>query len=349
MSIGELISMYREGELSIHPAYQRLFRWSDEQKSKLIDSILLGIPIPSIFVAQQDSGVWEIVDGLQRVATILQVVGVLKDPEGTPVEPLTLKGTEYLPSLKGKCWSENGDDESGLTSEQKLLIKRAKIDIQIVLKESDPTSKLELFQRLNTGGSLLRPMETRNCLLIMVSPGFADWIKSLAEDPVFRKCVDLSENQVEELYDRELVTRFLVFRKMEEGDLDDIGDMSEFVDKQSIALAQSPTYDRSTETQAFRQTFRSIAEALGKNAFKRHDRSKDRFLGQFLISAFEVIACGLGYHEPRWKGTPGAIERVAKKLRGDKAFLKNSGAGVRANTRVRTTIPMGRKLFSSMT
>ena len=62
MSIGEAVSMYQNGELEIHPEFQRVFRWNDEKKSKFIESILLGIPIPSFFVSQRDDGVWDLVD-----------------------------------------------------------------------------------------------------------------------------------------------------------------------------------------------------------------------------------------------------------------------------------------------
>lgn len=75
MSIGELLSLYKEGELDIHPEFQRFFRWSDQQKSSLIESLLLGIPLPSIFVAQRDDGVWDVIDGLQRLSTIFNLLG----------------------------------------------------------------------------------------------------------------------------------------------------------------------------------------------------------------------------------------------------------------------------------
>jgi len=75
MSLGELISIYERGEILIRPDYQRLFRWSQEQKSRLIESILIGIPIPPLFVFQDDSGKWELVDGLQRVSTICEFRG----------------------------------------------------------------------------------------------------------------------------------------------------------------------------------------------------------------------------------------------------------------------------------
>src|SRR5438093_6944280 len=79
MSIGELLNLYRDDELDVHPEFQRVFRWTDTQKTRLIESILLGIPIPPIFVAQRTDGVWDVVDGVQRLSTILQFIGELKD------------------------------------------------------------------------------------------------------------------------------------------------------------------------------------------------------------------------------------------------------------------------------
>lgn len=79
ISFGELINMYKAGELVIRPEYQRLFRWKGSQKTALIESVLLGIPIPPIFVAEDEEGVWELVDGLQRVSTIISFFGDLDD------------------------------------------------------------------------------------------------------------------------------------------------------------------------------------------------------------------------------------------------------------------------------
>jgi len=69
MSFGELINIYSDKELFISPEYQRAFRWSDYQRTRFIESVLLGIPIPPIFVAEDDNGKWEVVDGLQRIST----------------------------------------------------------------------------------------------------------------------------------------------------------------------------------------------------------------------------------------------------------------------------------------
>src|SRR5262245_44345930 len=83
MSIGEMRNAHRDDELDVHPEFQRMFRWTDSQKTRLIESILLGIPIPPIFVAQRKDGVWDVVDGVQRLSTILEFVGQLKDKAGS--------------------------------------------------------------------------------------------------------------------------------------------------------------------------------------------------------------------------------------------------------------------------
>ena len=102
MSIGEIISLYKENEMDIHPEFQRFFRWTIEQKSRLIESILLGIPIPSVFVAQREDGIWDVIDGLQRLSTIFEFVGELRDEKGEKRPALRPLGTPYLPSLAGK-------------------------------------------------------------------------------------------------------------------------------------------------------------------------------------------------------------------------------------------------------
>jgi hypothetical protein len=99
MSLGELINLYRDNELKIDPVFQRLFRWDDERKTRFVESILLGIPFPPIFVYQDENGVWELIDGLQRLSTIFQLTGDLKGERAAELGLLVLNGTQFLPSL----------------------------------------------------------------------------------------------------------------------------------------------------------------------------------------------------------------------------------------------------------
>jgi hypothetical protein len=91
--------------------------------------------------------------------------------------------------------------DQSLTSAQRLLIKRAKISVSIILKESDDMAKFELFQRLNTGGSMLSDQEVRNSILVMMNTAFYRWLRQLSEDQNFSSCVALSDRAVEEQYD----------------------------------------------------------------------------------------------------------------------------------------------------
>src|ERR1035437_9629676 len=127
VSIGEWMSIYEKGELDIHPEFQRFFRWSLRQKSRLVESLLLGIPIPQIFVAQRPDGVWDVVDGLQRLSTIFEFTGILLDENGSRVHPLALEATTYLHGLEGRRWEDSDHPDQSLTVTQRLLIKRAKI------------------------------------------------------------------------------------------------------------------------------------------------------------------------------------------------------------------------------
>lgn len=349
MSVGELISMYRDEELNIHPAFQRLFRWTNEQKSKFIESILLGIPIPSIFVAQNDDGTWEIVDGLQRLSTIFQLVGVLQNVEGERCEPLILSRTQYLPSLKDKHWGDlsEKEDENVLPSSTRLEIKRSRLDVNIVLKKSDAAAKYELFQRLNTGGSQATDQEIRNCMLVMMNRDFFEWFSDLGSFEPFRECIPLTDRALDEQYHLELVTRFLVFRQIEDAQLKDLTELGTFLTAQIISMAQSE-FDYAEADRAFKQTFGALAQALGESVFKKYYPEKRKAQGPMLISNFEVLGIGLGYYSGQEGYEPDIeqIENVHNTLwDAHKEFATATGSGIRASTRIPVTVCLGRELF----
>jgi hypothetical protein len=346
ISVSEWMSIYEKGELDIHPEFQRFFRWSLRQKSRLIESLLLGIPIPQIFVAQRADGVWDVVDGLQRLSTIFEFAGILLDEKKKKLPQLTLEATTYLPGLANRRWEDAKHPDQSLTTAQRLLIKRAKINVSIILKESDEMAKYELFQRLNTGGSMLSDQEVRNSILVMMNQDLYRWLRTLSRDEHFMACVALSERPIDEQYDMELVLRFVVFRRMPPTELKTIGDVGEFLTEKAKALAQDKSFDYKGEEAAFRETFALLASTLEDNSFRRYDKTKQRFAGAFSVSAYEALAIGMGYNPKAASANPELVEKKVKTMWADKEFVENSGSGVRASSRIPTIIPYGRTTFA---
>ncbi|MCH7608486.1 MAG: DUF262 domain-containing protein [Chloroflexi bacterium] len=346
MSIGELVSMYSAHEIDIHPEFQRYFRWSDTQKTRLIESLLLAIPIPSIFVAQRPDGVWDVIDGLQRLSTIFQFVGVLRGAGDEMIDPLVLTSTKYLPSLESKVWDT--DDRNSIGRDLQLLIKRSKLDVKIILRESSETAKYELFQRLNTGGSQLTDQELRNVLLIMIDPTFYQWLENLSSFPPFIECIALSDQQVMEQYHVELVVRFLAFRSINVKELKRIGDIGAFLDDSALALAGDAKYNRDYEERIFKATFELLQRALSSESFRRFDQAGKRYLGGFSISIYEVLAFALGHalgtRNPQI--TEDAVRAVSQALPSDAEYIKYTGSGVRASSRIPVIVPLGREMLA---
>lgn len=162
ISFGELISMYKVGELVIRPEYQRLFRWKSPQKTAFIESILLGIPIPPIFVTEDEDGVWELIDGLQRVSTIISFFGDLDESLLTERFDDSIEDGENHVN-KWKLESGNliedleGFNVDTLPKRCVINLKRAVCRVQILHTNSDTTMRYELFKRLNSGGFTLTP------------------------------------------------------------------------------------------------------------------------------------------------------------------------------------------------
>lgn len=293
MSIGELMNMYKDNELQIQPDFQRFFRWTDSQKAKFIESILLGIPIPPVFVAQSRSGVWDVIDGLQRLSTIFEFTGILKNSEETPIPPSVLQPTKFLSSLKGKMWNNTEDEDNSFTEEQRIDFKRSKIDINIIKKNSDIDAKYELFQRLNTGGTSLTQQEIRNCLMIMLDKEFYKWISELRDFDSFQNCLPLTEKQVNEQEDMEIVLRFLIYRYTNLDDIKGNEDISDFITEEMMSIIEDAEFDYEKESKIFNETFTYLDEILGENSFKKFDHGKNKFLGAFSISAFESVIGGI--------------------------------------------------------
>ncbi len=347
MSLGELISLYRSDELKIDPVFQRLFRWDDERKTRFIESILLGIPFPPIFVYQDKNGIWELIDGLQRLSTVFQLTGDLKGERAEEVGVLILNGTQFLPSLNGKRWTESAEGaEDGIGQVLQIEIKRARVRVEILKSESDVTAKFELFQRLNTGGAALTEQEVRNSIAVSVNPIFYDWLIARASEAAFVTTTDQTEVALEAQAGVELALRFFAFRSVPYRPGLDV---HEYLDQALLHMATNANFNMAEEGEVFGRTFRFLNDALGQRAFKRWNGSA--FAGKFLMSVFEVLATGVSRNvdaleqmDPQIRTD--FIANAAKGLWANPLFSANSGAGVRGTTRLSRLLPLANQLLN---
>jgi hypothetical protein len=250
--------------------------------------------------------------------------------------------------MKGKAFENRFEPESSFTMPQQLDFRRSRLDLQIILKESDPSSKYELFERLNTGGSLASRQEVRNCVLVWMNESLFDWMHELCKDENFSDCVQISERLEEQQYRMELVLRFLAFRDVSEAQLKKIEDIGDFLDEQNRTLAANQEFNRGDVHKNFSKVFTLLKVALGADSFKKYDQQKGVFKGAFLISAYESVALGVAHNIDLWQLTAedavklsGLIESMWEQS----DFIDYIGIGVPARERIRKSIPFGRKHF----
>ena len=146
MSFGELLNMYKEGELIINPEYQRAFRWDKNLQSAFIESILLDLPIPSIFVySTVEDNTYELLDGLQRLSTVFAFMGELKNKEQKQSKgnKFKISKVSLLPELKGKGYND-------LHIKTQRAIKRRYIRMDILSSQSSADVKDEFFKRIHS-------------------------------------------------------------------------------------------------------------------------------------------------------------------------------------------------------
>ncbi|BCY05403.1 DUF262 domain-containing protein [Actinoplanes sp. L3-i22] len=158
-SVRELVRMLADGELSITPEYQRKYRWDDEVSSTFIESVFLGLPIPPIFVATNAGFQWEVVDGLQRLSTLLYFIA--EGPDG-------LKAVNRSKALKltrlQKLTQLNGVGYDDLPVPLQRYFGRQPLQVISLTDKSSKEVRFDLFERLNAGSIALSPQEVRACI-----------------------------------------------------------------------------------------------------------------------------------------------------------------------------------------
>ncbi|WP_294297442.1 DUF262 domain-containing protein [uncultured Chryseobacterium sp.] len=203
ITVRQLYDMVCEETIDIAPDYQRHFIWDEERQSQLIESIFLGIPVPSLFMATNKDATWEVIDGLQRLTTIVNFIGsenvIRKINDNT--SKLRISGLEKLNSFNSLYFED-------LPKSIQLSFQTRPIRITVLNDKSDFNVRYDLFERLNTGGVTLHPQEIRNCVYI---GEFNDFIKECATNLDFKSVVKMTKNAEKTGNLEELVLKFFAY------------------------------------------------------------------------------------------------------------------------------------------
>lgn len=291
ISFNELLDMAKNGELNISPDYQRLFRWSVGQRSRFIESLILQMPVPPIFVIEEEEGEYLLIDGLQRISSYLHLRSELNAPHLEPPvklgEPLLIDDCDIVTELNGRTFED-------LPPSLQIRLKRAFIRVEVVRKGTDPHFKYHMFKRLNTGGEVLSAQQVRNCSIRLLSSKFPDFLIKMSKVESFATCtVSLTQTRFLEAMNQELVLRFFALKNRIDRFKHGVDDfLTEYMEE--VSDPTSPIdFSYRLEENIFKKTFDILAHALAEKAFAFRNKTGTGLSAGFSMYHFEAITVGL--------------------------------------------------------
>lgn len=271
-TIKDLFDRFKDGDLVLQPDFQRYFVWDNAKSSKLIESVLLDVPLPIIYLAEEQDGRESVIDGQQRLTTFFDYLDGKFSLSRLQVRK-DLNGTKFL----------------DLDKQLQNKIRRASIRAITIQKESDKDLKFEIFERLNTGSVALNDQELRNCIY---RGKYNALIRNLAADEDFLFLLGL-ENPEKRMRDVELVLRFAAFYHATY--LKYRSPIKKFLNDEMERYKDISEKDAQELQKAFKNSVQIIRSLLGKNAFKRYrggtesNRNGYWELKQFNASLYDIL------------------------------------------------------------
>ena len=329
-NLGTLTDLIQTKAIDLSPEYQRRFRWDDERKSKLIESFLMNVPVPPIFLNEDSYGQYSVIDGKQRLNAIFEFFrGRLK-----------LKGLKVFSDINGL----NYDDLP--TRLQSVIKTRPTMRAIIILRQSDEDVKFEVFQRLNTGGVRLNAQEIRNSAY---TDNLNNLILDLSVSRQFHRLLGIKSRDKSAIYqemrDAELVLRYFTFRE-NWGSFS--GGMKRSMDRFMAHNREMKESELKELKADFIKTLDAVEAAFGDSAFQRWIPEKNQWKQQVLASLFdaEMFACqGLDWEQllPRQE----IILRDLKQLFSDAEFRRSIDAATNTPAFFRSRIHVIREMLES--
>lgn len=338
ISFNELLDMYNNKELIISPDYQRMFRWSEEKQSMLVESLILEMPLPPVFVIEIEDGIYELIDGLQRISTYLHfryndIEEELKESfcNDNLNSPLELTGCDIIKELNGCKFDD-------LPRPVQLKLKRNFIRIEVLRKETDSNIRYHMFKRLNTGGEILSDQEVRNCTIRLLGDKFNNFIIECSSNQYFKKVIEnVLEDYAVTKKDQELVLRYFALKNNLANYKKDLNFfLTNYMEK---VTTEEFDFDYEIEKNTFEVVFKRLYEMYGKNAFSSLiDADNDKYKTDLVMYLFDSFTCGLANKIDvlNLKANE-VLKNELKELRISKDFLKTRTGG-KGNTEERISM-----------
>jgi uncharacterized protein with ParB-like and HNH nuclease domain len=264
ISITLIAQMIDNGDIDINPDFQRHLVWDQIQKSRLIESILLRIPLPMFYFAEDKEGKLSIVDGLQRISTIKDFMD----------NKFPLKNLQYLEeSCRGKYYETKGNKQ-GIDTKYFRWFNLTTLSANIIDPSSPFKVKYDIFRRINTGGKPLNNQEIRNCL---TGHGLRDILKEMTHLDEFKTATDGSIKP-KRMEDQEVALRFLMFYEMKtsQGDIDSYsGYMDSSLDEFVETHIKSKKVDFEQHVKKFSNAMKNAEYLFGRKYAFRKITSED--------------------------------------------------------------------------
>ncbi|MGF7144123.1 hypothetical protein HNQ56_002554 [Anaerotaenia torta] len=275
MVVESIIKRIKNNELEFDSSFQRKAGlWTKTQKSQLIESILLRIPLPAFYFDASDDDKWLIIDGLQRISTIKEYV---------VDESFALTGLEFLYDLNGLKFSK-------LPRALQRRIEETNINAYLVNPATPKNVKFNIFKRINTGGLILEPQEIRNALY---QGQATEFICTLARNEKFIRATDGSI-KTDRMLDREFCLRYVSFTQLP---LDTYnGFLDEFLNQGMDYLSKASANDLEQIQNRFAEVMDASYNIFGKNAFRKiYDDGRRRPINKALFEGWSHVI----YHMER--------------------------------------------------
>lgn len=282
VSFNELYDMYQNKELTISPDYQRLFRWEEEKQSRFVESLLLEMPVPPIFVIETDNGVYELIDGLQRISSYLHFRGERLGE--TNDDFLVLRGCDIVDDLNELTFDK-------LPKALQIKIKRSFVRMEVIKKESETSLKYHMFKRLNTGGELLSAQEIRNCTIRLLGAKGIDFLEECSKNKNFQNVINkIASEKRKTRYDQELILRFFAIKNDLENYKYPVTEyLTRYLEKITTEEVQ---FDYEKEKEIFEKTFKFVNDNWGEEVFSGKT-ANGTIRNEFVLYYFDGIAISL--------------------------------------------------------